>query len=85
MQELKSLLEEKLNKQLPSRIFLDRMRVLDEDSRKTSAYNDPKYIPFYYWLGTLIKPKSLVEIGFRLGLFSGNFLKSCKTFAAVIY
>ena len=55
------------------------MRVITEESRITSAYNDSRYIPFYYWLGTLIQPKSLVEIGFRLGLFSANFLRGCKT------
>ena len=77
--KLKQLLEDKLNKLLPSRIFLDRMRVIDEESRKTASYNDPKYIPFYYWLGTLIKPVSFIEIGFRLGLFSANFFRSCKT------
>jgi len=77
--ELKKQLEEKLDKQITSRVFLDRMRVLDEESRKSAAYNDPKYVPFYYWLGTFIQPKSLVELGFRLGLFSGNFLRGCKT------
>ena len=77
--ELKNLIEEKLNKQIPSHIFLDKMRVLDEESRKASSYNDPKYIPFFYWLGTILKPKYLIEIGFKLGLFSGNFLRSCKS------
>ncbi len=77
--ELKRLLEEKLDKGLSSRVFLDKMRLLDEDSRLTAAYNDPRYIPFYYFLGTFIKPKKMIEIGFRLGLSSGNFLKSCKT------
>jgi hypothetical protein len=77
--ELKKALEEKLDKQLTSRVFLDRMRVLDEDSRKSAAYNDPKYIPFYYWLGSMIQPNSLVELGFRLGLFSANFLRGCKS------
>jgi predicted O-methyltransferase YrrM len=77
--ELKKRLEEKLDKQITSRVFLDRMRVLDEESRKSAAYNDPRYIPFYYWLGSMIEPKSLVELGFRLGLFSANFLRSCKS------
>lgn len=72
-------LEEKLRKNFPSGIFLDKMRVLDESSRLTSAYTDPHYIPFFYWLGTLTQPKSLLEIGFRLGLTSGNFLRGCKT------
>lgn len=55
------------------------MRMITEDSRKTPAYQDPRYVPFYYWLGTKINPKSMIEIGFRLGLFSACFLKSCKS------
>jgi predicted O-methyltransferase YrrM len=77
--ELKLLLEEKLDKNLSPRVFLDSMRVIDEESRKTAAYNDPRYIPFYYWLGEAVKPKSVIEIGFRLGLCSGNFFRGCKT------
>ena len=78
-EEIKTYIEEKLKKNLPSRIFLDRMKVIEEDSRYSLAYNNPTYVPFYYWLGTILKPKTMVEIGFRLGLLSGNFLRSCKT------
>ncbi len=77
--EIKVYIEQKLKKRLPSHIFLDRMRLIDEDSRRSLAYNNPTYIPFYYWLGTVLETKTLVEIGFRLGLLSGNFLKSCKS------
>lgn len=79
LEEIKSIVEAKFKNPLPSHIFLDSMRVIDEESRKSYAYNNSTYIPFYYWLGTLIKPESLIEIGFGLGLLSGNFLKSCKT------
>lgn len=79
LDEIKKYTEEKLKKRLPSGIFLDRMRMLDESSRQSLAYNNPTYIPFYYWLGTVCKTKTLVEIGFSLGLLSGNFLRSCKT------
>lgn len=61
------------------RTLLDRMRVLDESSRKTAAYADPKYAPFYYHLGKFLKPTSMIEIGFNLGLLSACFLTSCKT------
>lgn len=77
--ELKAKLEQKLNKRLSARVFLDSLRVIDEASRQSAAYNDPLYVPFYYWLGTFAQPKSLIEIGFRLGLFSANFLRACKT------
>lgn len=78
-EELKDYVTLKLSKQLPSHIFLDSMRVIEEESRKTPAYTDPKYLPFYYFLGTQIEAENLLEIGFRLGLCSGCFLKGCKT------
>lgn len=77
--EIKSYIEGKLKKQLPSQVFLDRMRVIDEDSRQSFAYNDHTYVPFYYWLGTILNPHTMIEVGLRLGLLSGNFLKSCKS------
>lgn len=76
---MKRILEEKLDKNLPARVFLDRMRVIDEESRQTAAYNDPKYVPFYYWLGEQVQPDSIIEVGFRLGLFSATFLRACKS------
>lgn len=79
LEEIKVYIENKLKKNLPSKIFLDRMRVIEEDSRQSLAYNNPTYVPLYYWLGTVLNTKTLVEIGFRLGLLSGNFLRSCKT------
>lgn len=79
LEEIKAYTEAKLKKRLPSHIFLDRMRLIEEDSRQSLAYNNSTYVPFYYWLGTISEAKTLVEIGFRLGLLSGNFLKSCKT------
>jgi hypothetical protein len=79
LKEIKSFIEKKLKKQFSSRVLLDNMRMIDEDSRQSFAYNDSTYVWFYYWLGTLLKSESLIEIGFRLGLLSGNFLRSCKT------
>ena len=75
-------LEDKINKDLknqyvPSYILLDRLRVIDEDSRKTSSYVDPYYIPFYYYLGKYLKPFNLLEIEVNLGFFSCSFFKSC--------
>jgi hypothetical protein len=77
--EIKEFIEGKFKKGLPTNIFLSKMRLVDEEAKQSFAYNDQTYIPFYYWLGTLIAPKTMVEIGFRLGLLSANFLKSCKT------
>jgi predicted O-methyltransferase YrrM len=77
--ELKAELEKKLTSPVQSHVFLDRFRLIEEESRGSVAYNDPRYVPFYYWLGTLIEPESVLEVGFRLGLCSGCFLKGCRT------
>ena|SRR5215831_11121055 len=84
LSELKSKLDERLAKPFSARVLLDNMRLINETSRKTSAYTDPLYIPFYYHLGHFIEPKSILEIGFRLGLFSACFLKSCQTVERVL-
>lgn len=64
---------------ISGRVLLDRLRLIDEDSRKTAAYLDHRYAPFYYHLGKHIEPKSVIEIGFTLGLLSASLLMSCKT------
>lgn len=80
LQEIKETLQPQLNKQLISpRILLSKFRLIDERSRETGAYQDPLFTPFYYHLGKVVAPKSLLEIGFRLGLLSGCFLKGCNT------
>jgi hypothetical protein len=80
LQELKEKLEKKRSKQLiSSQILLGKFRLLDEKSRSSGPYQDPLFAPFYYQLGKLISPKSFLEVGFRLGLLSGCFLKSCKS------
>lgn len=80
LQDLKSQLEEKLERQLMSaKILLGHCRFIDEKSRQTSAYSDPRYMPFYYHLGSLIRPATMVEIGLRLGLVAACFHRSCKS------
>lgn len=77
---LKLLVEADLNSQFISgRNLLDTLLVIDESSRKTAAYVDHRYAPFYYHLGKYIQPESMIEIGFDLGLLSSCFLKSCHT------
>jgi hypothetical protein len=83
--ELQKNLKKDLRKQLLSaRFVMDRFRVIDESSRKTAPYLDVNYAPFYYHLGKYLQSKSLVEIGFRLGLFSSCFLLGCKTVERVL-
>ena len=80
LKELKINLDLDISKQIiTSNILLDNLRVINEDSRKTSAYVDPRYIPFYYYLGKYLKPRNIIEIDFSLAFFSTCFIKSCKT------
>ena len=64
---------------ISGRTVLDRLRLIDEDSRKTAPYLDHRYAPFYYHLGKHIEPLSVMEIGFSLGLLSASFFTSCKS------
>lgn len=69
-------IEEKLGKKLiSSRVLLDRLRILDESSRKSSQYQDPENLPFYYYLGKFIKAKSFAQIGLDLGLEFSCYLQ----------
>jgi hypothetical protein len=77
--EIKKYIESKLKKNLPSSIFLSGTRFVDEVSRANFVFNDNTFVPFYYWLGTVLKPTSVVEVGFGLGVTSSNFFKSCKS------
>lgn len=80
IQEIKQSIDSDLAKGLVSpRILLHDFLLLTEDSRRTPAYLDPTYTPFYYHLGKYIEPKNVLEIGLRLGLLSGCFFRSCKT------
>ena len=62
-----------------SRILCNRSRLLDEGSRKSAAFADDTYIPFYYHLGKCITPKTLFRYGFGIGLFLGSFLQGCHS------
>jgi len=64
---------------LSPRVFLDRLAVLEEASRKTAAYQDPRYVPFYYHLSKFIKPQNFIEIGFGLGFSSSCFFAGCDS------
>lgn len=67
-----------LSQTISGRALLDRLAVIDENSRKTAAYADHKYAPFYYCLGKELKAESIMELGFSLGLLSSSYLFSNK-------
>jgi hypothetical protein len=68
-----------LKKFLGSNKLTSNYKFIDELSKKSIKYNDDFYIPFFYYLGQYIKPKRFLEIGLNLAIYSGCFLKSCKT------
>lgn len=79
LDELKEKLDHDLTAQLVSgSTLLNSMRLLDENSRRTAAYADPNYAPFYLHLGKYFKARNVLEIGFTLGLLSSSYFTSCK-------
>jgi hypothetical protein len=75
-EDIHPILASKLKAQaIGPRVLLDKLRLIDESSRKSSQYQDPNYLPFYYHLGKLVQPKSLLHVGLDLGLPSCCFLQ----------
>jgi hypothetical protein len=66
------------NNIINGKVILNKFRLINENNRKSPAYLDHRYAPFYYHLGKYFQPESFFEIGFSLGLLSGSFLTSCK-------
>jgi len=80
LDEIKNKIDLELESQkISGKVLLDRFCVIEDGSRKTSAYVDHTYAPFYYYLGKYFPAKSLAEIGFTLGLLSSSFMLSCKS------
>jgi hypothetical protein len=78
--DFKKQLENSFNKQtISSRVLLSSFRLIHETSKKTGAFQDNRYTPFYYHLGKFVEPKNIMEVGFYIGLLSGSFLKSCNS------
>ena len=76
LEDIQPILSSKLKSQvIGPRVLLDKLRLIDESSRKSSQYQDPNYLPFYYYLGKLVQSKSLLHVGLDLGLPSCCFLQ----------
>lgn len=65
-------------------VLLGRIRLIDEDSRKSPQYQDPKYLPFYYHIAKKISPISVLNVGFDLALPLCCFLKGSSSVARAI-
>lgn len=69
LSELQHRLVERVKKQtLPARLLLQRFRFPDESMRKKPEFTDNAWMPFWYYLGAEEKPKSLLDVGSKLGL-----------------
>lgn len=79
MKELKQELDASLARQLVGSHIMSHFCTIDVESKLAGSFHDPRYVPFYYYLGKYIQPKTIAELGFRIGLFSGAFFKSCDT------
>lgn len=85
VEEIVSSVRSKLKAQtVPPRILLDRLRLVDEDSRKSSQYNDPNYLPFYYHISKFIQPSRMLQIGLGLGLQACCFLQGAKSVKSLL-
>jgi len=69
---------------MSGRALLSTFRMLDEASRLTPAYSDPRYAPFYYILGQERPAKYLLEFGFGIGIASGCYVRGCKTVEKIL-
>lgn len=77
LSELKNKIDFDLSRGLVDpRVLLGKYIVVDEAVRKGTQYQDPIYMPFYYYLGKYITPKTMLEVGFGLGFASGCFFQS---------
>lgn len=84
LQKIKQDLDIKLSKEpISARVLLDRLRLLDDASRKSGQYQDPRYLPFYYYLSKSIFPKNAFVVGLDLGLHICCFLKGSDTLEEV--
>lgn len=80
LQDFSKDLDKKLNNQLiSSRVLLDKLRLVDDISRKSGQYQDPLYLPFYFHIGKFINPKSILQVGLNLGLEMCCFLQGNKS------
>lgn len=79
LKELVEKIRTDMNRQLlTGSTLLNGLAVLDESARKSSAYVDHKYAPFYYYLGKHFPINNLIEFGFNLGFFSCAYIKAQK-------
>lgn len=74
------VLQKKLDKGLiPATVLLSRAKVYNEEARASYAMTDNRHFPFYYYLGQLVEPRNVLQIGPYFGLPAMCFMQTCKT------
>jgi hypothetical protein len=85
MKKLKSDVEKSLSSGLlGTGVLLGNLRLIDEDSRRSPQYQDPKYLPFYYHLAKQMSPSSVLNVGFNLALPLCCFLKGSSSVSSAV-
>lgn len=80
LKKLKSDVDDELSSGLlGTNVLIGRLRLIDEDSRRSPQYQDPKYLPFYYHISKRICPESVLNIGFNLALPLCCFLRGSSS------
>jgi hypothetical protein len=62
---------------LSPKTLLSKMSVVDSPSKTATVYQDPNYLPFYFHLGRVASPRSVLCVGLDLGLQIGCLLQGC--------
>jgi hypothetical protein len=75
-----SVLNSKLDKGLiTSDKLLSKSKLLDTDLRGSPEYGDPRFFPFYFYLGQQLQSEAVLQIGSQIGLVGACFLQGCRT------
>jgi len=80
MEEIFKIVECKFeNKNISTNTIIPNIKIINNSSKDSPAFTDPRYLPFYYRLGCEVAPKNVLQIGSNMGLIGACFLKGCNT------
>lgn len=71
------------NKNLPLYFFTSNLCMIDEKSKLSSSFSDPKNIPVYYYIAKQFNPKNVIEVSPGLGFYSSAILKGSNSIESI--
>jgi len=78
-----SSLPQKLEKAvMPASVLLSRAKVYNESARASYTMTDNRHFPFYYYLGQVVHPERVLQIGPYYGLSALCFMQACSTLSS---